>query len=279
MKIIYKQPKNDTLFNRYGIENLCFKFLYMSEDIKNTTRKPHCHSQFEIHIIDNEYQIYECEGREYKTESGNMLIIPPGKTHRLKTSGEHTSKYAVTFGLKEDKYLSESDCLVMPIPDFILTNIHEIILEYKKRLYFSSQIIENSLFNITANTLRIIGCTEKNPEGDFEEDNRFLLAKQYILDNTERHLTVRDVALYCYMSTKQLTRIFKNTCGITPAQYIKRKKTECAERLINDGASFAEISERMNFSSQYHFNSFFKKYTGMTPGEYKKMQHCISLKD
>ena len=35
--------------------------------------------------------------------------------------------------------------------------------------------------------------------------------------------------------------------------------------------SLKEISERLNFANEYYFNTFFKKYSGMTPGEYRKM--------
>ena len=32
-----------------------------------------------------------------------------------------------------------------------------------------------------------------------------------------------------------------------------------------------EIADKMSFNNEYYFNTFFKKYFGMTPGEYKKI--------
>jgi AraC-like DNA-binding protein len=43
------------------------------------------------------------------------------------------------------------------------------------------------------------------------------------------------------------------------------------EKLLSDPSlSLRQISEKMEFNNEYHFNSFFKKYAGMTPGAYRK---------
>ena len=48
-----------------------------------------------------------------------------------------------------------------------------------------------------------------------------------------------------------------------------KKETDEAKKLIRQKRSFSEIAERLCFDSLSHFNSVFKKYAGMTPGEYK----------
>lgn len=55
-------------------------------------------------------------------------------------------------------------------------------------------------------------------------DNRFVIASKFILDNIERNLSVADVAFYCHLSPRQLTRIFLDAEGVSPAKYINGKK-------------------------------------------------------
>ena len=104
-----------------------------------------------------------------------------------------------------------------------------------------------------------------------EQDPRLAMAKQYIIDNAEQKLSVSEVAAYCALSEKQLTRLF-DTEDTTPAEFIRSQKIKLIEQMLSDGnASLKEISDKMNFSNEFYFNTFFKKYSGMTPGEYRKM--------
>ena len=271
MKIIYKQSDDNSTFNEHGIHNCYFKLLSTKNDIKRASKKIHHHKGFEIHIINKGYQIYETKDGEHRINEGNMLIIPPGMAHCFKSSDTDILKYAVIFELDEISHDFQTDrYIITTIPASIQNNIQKILTEHKSNLFFSRQLLENSLFDIIVHILRLAGYKEDTvTKSNTEENFRLLIAKHYINDNIEFNLKISDVAAHCYLSTKQLTRLFKNCDGAPPANYIRTKKIEYAEQLINTGVSFAEISEKMNFSSQYHFNSFFKKYSGMTPGAYR----------
>ena len=106
---------------------------------------------------------------------------------------------------------------------------------------------------------------------DNNEDARLTMAKQYIKDNIETNLKLTEVAAYCYIGTKQLTRLFRQYENTTPAMYIQKERINKIIELMNTPLSLSEISEKMNFSSEYHFNSFFKKMESQPPGEYRRM--------
>ena len=121
--------------------------------------------------------------------------------------------------------------------------------------------------------LRLLGLREETAEPkDSASDVRLQLAKQFVSENIELNLTVEDLAQYCHLSSKQLTRIFRQEEQITPLTYIKRQRLFYAKKLLaNKTLSLREISEIMHFSSEYYFHSFFKKEEGMPPGTYRKM--------
>lgn len=48
-----------------------------------------------------------------------------------------------------------------------------------------------------------------------------------------------------------------------------RLKVDEAKKLIRQKYTFTEVAGRLCFDSLSHFNFVFKRYTGMTPGEYK----------
>ncbi|GEM_PF-2387288 len=91
----------------------------------------------------------------------------------------------------------------------------------------------------------------------------------------ELHITekimVEDMAHDLGMSRNSLSGRFKQETGELLSDYIMMKKVERAKFLIgNTDQSISEISAYLDFSSQSHFQRVFKKYTGITPNEYRK---------
>lgn len=69
-----------------------------------------------------------------------------------------------------------------------------------------------------------------------------------------------------------LSRLFSTVEGITIEKFITKQKIEKVKELISYGElSFSEISDLMEYSSVAYLSSQFKKETGMTPSEFKKL--------
>lgn len=70
-----------------------------------------------------------------------------------------------------------------------------------------------------------------------------------------------------------LSNIFSEDKGVTLKQYIIVQKIEKVKELIlYNELSLTEISFMMNYSSLAHLSSQFKKITGMTPSQYKRLK-------
>ncbi|MFR3252021.1 MAG: helix-turn-helix transcriptional regulator [Eisenbergiella sp.] len=66
------------------------------------------------------------------------------------------------------------------------------------------------------------------------------------------------------------TALFRQHLGISPGQFILRKKTDrAAELLTATSMPVSAIAEALGFASQFYFSNFFKKQTGMTPSRYR----------
>jgi AraC family transcriptional regulator len=69
-----------------------------------------------------------------------------------------------------------------------------------------------------------------------------------------------------------LSSLFSSTEGVTIEKYIILQRVErIKELLIYDELNFSEIAFKMGYSSVQHFSSQFKKVTGLTPSEFKKL--------
>lgn len=70
-----------------------------------------------------------------------------------------------------------------------------------------------------------------------------------------------------------LSRLFSSVEGITIERFILKQKIErVKELLFYKEHSLSEIAHQMNYSSVSHLSAQFKKETGMTPSEFKKIK-------
>jgi AraC-like DNA-binding protein len=70
-----------------------------------------------------------------------------------------------------------------------------------------------------------------------------------------------------------LSNVFSEVKGITIQQFIIINKIERAkEYLIYDELNLTEISYKLHYSSVAHLSNQFKKVTGLTPTNYKKLK-------
>jgi len=279
VKILYRQPNEPESTMIIGtdgapavIQNCYFKEQNLEQDMSKITKKRHHHAGYEIHMIIDGTHNYLVGAQRYDLYAGQFLLLPPQTEHQVLSDTSRCTKFSITFTVRGGSLslLPQCGC----IPDGIMDNIRFILSEKEKARLTSHTLIGNRVFETILLLFRTCGWKERPalPE-QADEDARLTLAKQFIRDNIEHNPTVSDAAQYCYLSTKQLSRLFDHADGISPAEYIRQEKIRHLESLISDSTlSLREISERMHFSSEYYFNTFFRKHYGMPPGLFRKMQ-------
>lgn len=106
----------------------------------------------------------------------------------------------------------------------------------------------------------------------FGNDPSQLIAavSNYIQHHLSEPITTERIAASLYISRTHLSARFHKETGTTLSDYILKEKTEEAKRLLRySDKSLAAISAYLGFSSQSHFSRTFRKYAGITPGEYR----------
>lgn len=97
-------------------------------------------------------------------------------------------------------------------------------------------------------------------------------AMAHIQANTHAMLTIDEVAAHIGRSRAWLTRQFKKETGLTVNQYQLNCKLRDAKRLLAyTDMTLSEIASYLAFSSQAYFQTVFRRETGMTPGEYRRV--------
>lgn len=273
MRIISK-GKNVDISAYFTLEKW---FLKQTRFYTGYTHKKHYHAAFEIHFIIKGEQKYFINNKEYNVCAGSFLYIPSKCWHRAVSEKEELEKITLIFTpdkksaerLYTEKFNTEQmDCF----GNEVLEIINKILKNSLNTKEFNNFFINTYTLELIVTMLKKLGLREyKAVKDQTSTDARVMFAKDFIVDNIEQQLTLEDVSKYCYLSKKQLTRLFLQTEGITLVEFIVNTKIAKIEELLAvPNLSLREISEKMHFNNEYYFNTFFKKYAGMPPGEYRK---------
>lgn len=103
-------------------------------------------------------------------------------------------------------------------------------------------------------------------------DNRIQKVLAYIRKNIYKTMDIDSLAEVACLSRDHLIRLFKKEVNTTPLQYINQKKIEKAQLiLITNNISVKNIAYLLAYEDHAYFNRLFKKLTGVTPQQYRKI--------
>jgi YesN/AraC family two-component response regulator len=100
----------------------------------------------------------------------------------------------------------------------------------------------------------------------------------YIDGHYMHDLSLDMISEHVELHPNYISSLFKKETGLTFIHYLHLYRIKKAKQLIlsDEELSFQEISEQVGYENARHFFSVFKKYTGVTPGEFREL-HRQSL--
>ncbi|WP_153799105.1 AraC family transcriptional regulator [Foetidibacter luteolus] len=101
--------------------------------------------------------------------------------------------------------------------------------------------------------------------------NRMAYVIEFINSNLQDNITIKTLSQKAYMSEPHFFRCFKQQFGITPVDYINEQRIKNARMMLHAAdRTITEISFSCGFNNLNYFLKLFKRYTGLTPAQYRK---------
>lgn len=103
---------------------------------------------------------------------------------------------------------------------------------------------------------------------------------EYINDNLAEDLTLGEIADVAGLNPFYFCRVFRQSTGTSPHQYVLRCRVDRAKRLLTDKRlPLVEVGLCCGFQNQSHFTTLFHRLTGVTPNTYREgmLQQPISI--
>jgi AraC family transcriptional regulator len=91
----------------------------------------------------------------------------------------------------------------------------------------------------------------------------------YIDSNSQREITLNDLAVVADISRFHFARQFRLRMGITPYRYVMEQRLENAKALLRrHPRALGEIARKTGFTNSAHFSRAFRRYVGVSPSEW-----------
>jgi AraC family transcriptional regulator len=95
---------------------------------------------------------------------------------------------------------------------------------------------------------------------------KLVRAVEYIQDQLDTELTVSGIAKAVFMSPYHFTRLFKESTGQSPYQYVVDARVRKAKELLTTGKfTISEAARHVGFVDQSHLTRHFKRVFGLPP--------------
>ena len=154
-----------------------------------------------------------------------------------------------------------------------LESISTMLLNELQQGSLSNRLYIDSLSNILAVNLLRQHATARPHLPIYEgglPSRQLRQVLDYIDAHLEHEIKLADLAQLLDMSQFHFSRLFKQSLGISPYQYLLQQRVECAKQLLKStDRLITDIAFACGFNSHSHLSKQFKQLTGMTPKAYR----------
>lgn len=252
----------------------------------------HTHDFAEFAIVTEGECTHIVDGYEYPLKRGEVYVILPNVWHGLKNVKTPLHHYTFMFNLTnlvlfdvELKNLSGFFSMFMPSQDGDFSNrlflneeelktvsdMCEIMLkEYEEKKDGYELVLRAMLISLIGIILR--SYNESVP-GDLESYEKILPAIRHIEENFGSKITLETLAEKCFLSGRQISRLFNKVYGKSPIDYLlNHRLTTAYLYLMTTDESVAAISKRCGFYDESHMTKQFLKHYGIFPGQVRNKE-------
>jgi len=225
--------------------------------------------------------------RTYRLKAGDFAVIPAGVLHKTDfLSLGQNAKYVISFSRKTgreiDAFLDEpvaAGCMragkvTAPVQrtEAVTLLLNRMLYEYENQPDHARSFCRACLAELLISVLRYRTGQEENDGSLSLKDDRIQQVASYLCEHAAEPLTLESVAARFALSPSHLSRIFKQETGFGIREYLIHYRIQQAcELLMTTRLTVTEIADRCGFSDSNYFGDAFRKATGLSPREFRKL--------
>lgn len=211
-------------------------------------------------------------GEVMNAKEGDLLLLGKNTAYRILLP-KPFKHYTVNFDIhEEDSVLPMSKDGYYKITPNSFDEYNRAFKELtKSRELTADELRDMSMIGRLYGIFGMMAKDEEQRSFESYEYRRLLPAKSYIEQNFSGSITLDTLARLANMSVTNFRREWKRIMKSTPLEYRDVLRFKKAKELLSGGFKpVVEIAAECGFCNPSYFVRSFKKYTGLTPCEYRQ---------
>lgn len=231
---------------------------------------PRVSNTYEAVLFTDDGGYFVVDSKRYEIKKGTVRFLRPGQTVYSKKYGDVFVVY-FSFVYPDGNVLNE-------IPNrFLCSDYNRVVNLYKNiiRCYINRSGANELQMYSSLLELLFLFCSDadKHKNNYFSQGTKISSVRNalsFIDNNYRNQIDLTDVANAVNLHPNYLHRIFKQTVGKTPLEYLTETRMKKAEDyLLTTSLPVVEISQNCGFDSVSYFIYVFKRYFGFTPNKFR----------
>ncbi len=261
------------IFNAIQPFEVSATYVEMDANSSKNVFESHIHNECEIYINLSGDVSFAVENSIYPISPGSIIITRPFEYHHCVYHSNKLHKhFCIFFSANGNEYLfnkfynrkvGEGNLLMLE-----KEKTEELISACEKLTSKSGSELEKYI-NFFRLILLIDNATATEKPTSCYPDI-IINAMLYINSNLPYSISVGEISKKVNVSVNTLERYFMQYLNVSPTAYIQKRRLSNAAKLLSEGYSVTEASEKSGFPSCSAFISLFRKAYGQTPHTYKK---------
>ena len=230
----------------------------------------------------------QVEDRLYEMQGGDLLVVFPGERHGAEDFVQNRTSLAYLLMavptevprfcmLEEEERSALWEQLkllkgrMLKVSPSVCRTMDRLFDHVNTGLPLERARIRTELMRFLFQILEEAGEEDKSLPADIAAVIR------YIREAREEMPDIAKRAALVNLSESRFKQKFKQATGIPPAEFTVREKIRESQTLLKDPArTVTSIAMELGFSSIQHFSVLFRKYTGLSPIQYRQNHEFVS---
>ena len=230
----------------------------------------------------------QVEDRLYGMQGGDLLVVFPGERHGAEDFVQNRTSLAYLLMavpteiprfcmLEEEERSALWEQLkllkgrMLKVSPSVCRTMDRLFDHVNTGLPLERARIRTELMRFLFQILEEAGEEDKSLPADIAAVIR------YIREAREEMPDIAKMAALVNLSESRFKQKFKQATGIPPAEFTVREKIRESQTLLKDPArTVTSIAMELGFSSSQHFSVLFRKYTGLSPIQYRQNHEFVS---
>lgn len=250
----------------------------------------HQHDFYEVYFFLNGQVEYRVEGRAYRMEPGDLLLINPMELHQPIVESSEKPYERIVLWINR-KYLEDlsfnGDSLtrcfdstqpahsnllrLSPIQvENISSRLETLVRETQSNEYGAAQYAAGLLLQFLVELNRAALSADKSVLEDCQAPPVVENALAYIGEHYCEQLSLEKLADQFYVSKYHLAHAFQQAVGTSVYHYIILRRLVAAKQMLGSGIAPGIVSSRCGFGDYANFYRAFKAEYGVSPQSYGK---------